>query len=236
MMTTTTTTNGVLHHDAPALEGLEHSLGDLPFDLGRWRKLTALALAEGEKRRGRVQAGISEAVAEAEAALARLDGELDVLRRALALEPLHPQEQRSPAENTPAPEPPPTEPLPVAPWVQALVEREEAPLPPPPEIKVGTRTGMGVGYRASLYLLEVAQASNAGGLTRRQAELATRGWGTATLRDGLKRLVDDGLLERIERGVYRLTDAGRNAPPAPPGMLPLKEPQEEAAEAGAHGR
>ena len=135
-------------------------------------------------------------------------------------EPL--QEECSPAENHGAP-------LPVAPWVQALVEREEGKdLPPPPEIRQGQRTGMGVGYRASLYLLEVAQASKTGELTRRQAELACKGWGPGTIRDGLKRLADDGLVERPERGVYRLTEAGRNAPPAPPGMLPLKEPEEEA--------
>ena len=236
------TTNGVLL-DSPALEGLEQSLGGLAFDLGRWRKLTELALAEGEKRRERVRQGISEAVAEAEGALRRLDADLDVLRRALALVPIDfqpvAQPQSSPAENPPAPEPAPG---PVAPWVQALVDREEgkdAPvsaLGPPPEIRQGQRTGMGVGYRASLYLLEVAQANTTGELTRRQAELACNGWGPGTIRDGLKRLTDDGLVERPERGLYRLTDAGRNAPSAPPGMLPLREPKEEEPAGALAGR
>ena len=117
----------------------------------------------------------------------------------------------------------------------SLIPDDDA--PPLPELpRRGVRTGGGPGRAAGTYLLGVLQQTQDGELTPRRARLACQGWSEGTVQDGLERLLRDGLVERPERGVYRLTDAGRNAPPAPPGMLPLQEPEEEAAEAGAHGR
>jgi hypothetical protein len=47
------------------------------------------------------------------------------------------------------------------------------------------------------------------------------------VRDGLRRLVDDGMLERTSPGTYRLTPAGLAAGPSEAGMLPLLEPAAE---------
>jgi hypothetical protein len=169
----------------------------LSFDYARWRKLTELAVAEGEKR----LADTHQAIRDAQAAVLLREQELDVLRRALALAPRA-------AGAAPAPKRPRALPAPrVEPW-------------------------SGIGGRAAAYLLELVRVSGRDGLTRAQAVLACKGWGDGTIGDGFKRLLTDGYLERVERGVYRLTEAGRAAPPVPPGTLPLTEPVREEAAAG----
>jgi len=89
--------------------------------------------------------------------------------------------------------------------------------------------GGGVGRAAATYLLEVmttrlAQSGEAG-FTTHLAMLSSRGWPRTTVESGLRRLVADGLIERVALGRYELTDAGRAAPPAGPGRLPLLPPR-----------
>lgn len=84
--------------------------------------------------------------------------------------------------------------------------------------------GMGPGYRAGRYLLEVLQQRPDGMFTVKEAHLACKGWRETTINDGLRRLVTDGLVERPQRGHYRLTDKGRQEGPAD--TLPLQEPEE----------
>jgi len=105
--------------------------------------------------------------------------------------------------------------------ILALCPQEQDPLPALP--RKGTRTGQGVGGTAGRYLLGVLQATTDGQLTRRRAELACRGWSGGTVEDGLTWLLHQGLAERPERGVYRLTARGRDASPGPLPRLPLRD-------------
>src|SRR5215217_6843145 len=59
----------------------------LSFDYARWRKLTELAVVEGEKR----LVDTHQAIRDAQQAVLLREQELDVLRRALALTPTAPQ-------------------------------------------------------------------------------------------------------------------------------------------------
>jgi hypothetical protein len=68
-------------------------------------------------------------------------------------------------------------------------------------------------------------------LTPDVVALSCKGWARSTVRDGLRRLVDDGMLERTSPGCYRLTPAGLAAGPSAAGMLPVIEPDPEREEA-----
>lgn len=218
-MTTNGAPNGT-HPDPAALMGT--------FDFEKWRRLTELAIAEGEKRLAQAR----EAIAEARDAVEKRERELDVLRRALSLEvlphvPHVPHALDGAAVVSPLP-PPPTPSGGAGPAV--LVP---AGLPPPPEIGRAVRDGKGTGYRAGMYLLEVIRLRGDGTLSYRQAVLACNTWSAKTVQDGLTRLVRDGLVERYDKGAYRLTEAGCDLcadGPVPAVLLPLSDPGREEAE------
>jgi len=194
------------------------------FDFQQWYALTEKAIAECERRLAVAQDTARAATAAVEAH----QRELVVLRRALA---------GSPERPAPAPREP-TRPL--------LPEAASAGRPP--TILRGVRTGKGPGSQSAAYLLEVArvrvhvkaekrQGSNGhavvdlsldGGeaLTPETIALSCKGWARSTVRDGLRRLVDDGQLERTSPGTFRLTEAGLAAGLVRDAPLPLLEPPE----------
>lgn len=218
------TTNGTPKPPDDALGLVGH------FHIDKWRKLTELAVQEGEKR----LAQALEAINEAQDAVLQRQRELDVLRRALTLE-VQPAPSPAPiVANGLSVHPPAPTPAPVRDAVLALTrspdEAEVVALPPPPEIGKTVRDGNGNGYRAGMYLMEVIRLRGDGTLSRAQAILACSGWKIGTVQDGLHRLLRDGLLERYGKGLYRLTQAGRDLcadGPVPAVLLPLSDPGRE---------
>ena len=186
------------------------------FDFAAWRSLTERAIAECERRLALAQHTARTAAAAVEAH----QQELAVLRRALTGS----SERPAPTGGAVTP---------------AAVGR-------PPTILRGVRTGKGPGSQSAAYLLEVArvrvhvkaekrQGSNGhatvdlaldGGeaLTPETIALSCKGWARSTVRDGLRRLVDDGQLERTSPGTFRLTEAGLAAGLVRDAPLPLLEP------------
>ena len=168
------------------------------FGFEEWRALTAKALAEGERR----HAAARERLEEAEHALTRRLAELDVLRRALELEPITRRVVGAPA--------------PLGKGAHPATEDEGL--------------GQGPGFRASKYILEVVvqrhRQSGQTAFSARTVTLACRGWPETTIAGGLRRLLKDGYVVRTARGQYELTEAGRQAPPAPAHLLPLMAPRE----------
>jgi hypothetical protein len=178
---------------APGLEGVVGT-----FDFQKWRRLTERALEEGERRYAAARAHLEEA----EWALAQRLAELDVLRRALELEPITRR-----AVGAPAP-------------------LGKGARPTTPE----EGQGQGPGFRASVYILETVvqryRHSGVATFSARTVTLACRGWPETTIAGGLRRLRKDGLVVRTSRGQYELTEAGKQAPPAPARLLPLMAPRE----------
>jgi hypothetical protein len=90
--------------------------------------------------------------------------------------------------------------------------------------------GAGVGHQAAVFLLEVLttrfRQSGDPAFTTGLAKLAANGWSTTTIKSGLRRLLADGMIERLGPGAYRLTEFGRGQPPAAAGTLPLLPPRE----------
>ena len=193
------------------------------FNFAAWRALTERAIAECERRLELAQQTARAATAAVEAH----QRELVVLRRALA--------GSLPSLREPPPAPPGGGPR---------AGRTGS----PPTILRGVRTGKGPGSQSAAYLLEVArvrvsvkaekrQGSNGhavvdlsldGGeaLTPETIALSCKGWARSTVRDGLRRLVDDGQLERTSPGTFRLTEAGLAAGLVRDEPLPLLEPPE----------
>jgi hypothetical protein len=189
------------------------------FDFQQWYALTEKAIAECERRLALAQDTARAAAAAVEAH----QRELVVLRRALTGSPERPS---SGLRETP-------------PHLLSEAGR-------PPTILRGVRTGKGPGSQSAAYLLEVArvrvhvkaekrQGSNGhatvdlaldGGeaLTPETIALSCKGWARSTVRDGLRRLVDDGQLERTSPGTFRLTEAGLAAGLVRDAPLPLLEP------------
>ena len=163
------------------------------FDFQKWRRLTAAALEEGERRYATARAHFDEA---AQALNQRL-AELDVLRRALELEPITRRVVGAPT--------------PLGKGARPVTPEEGQ--------------GQGPGFRASKYILEVArmrfQQSGTDTFSARTVTLACRGWPETTIAGGLRRLLKDGLVVRTSRGQYQLTEDGRRAPPTPARLLPL---------------
>lgn len=123
----------------------------------------------------------------------------------------------------------------------------------PPEMKKGTRTGLGPGSQAGLYLLETArirvgvnaerrlpglhgrpdaeqrravdvEQDGRDALTEEAIALSCRGWKRSTVRDGVRWLLESGLLARTDEHTYRMTQAGWDFGPV--AHLPLLEPNE----------
>ena len=154
------------------------------FGFQEWRTLTAKALAEGERR----YAAAREHFEEAAQALNQRLAELDVLRRALELEPIT-------RRVVGAPTPP-------GKGSRPATEAEGL--------------GQGPGFRASRYILEVAvqrfRHSGQTAFSARTITLACRGWPETTIASGLKRLLKDGYIERTARGQYGSRSRGSRRP------------------------
>lgn len=236
------TTNGT-HTPAPAAAPA--------FDFDAWQRLTRAALVQGEQH---LDAARREH-AEAGAAIARMEQQMAILRRALALSPSATVTPTTTASLRLVPPP-------AAPALGPITSAAPSPARPavvgaPPQILRGVRTGKGAGSQSAAYLLELARVRVAvkadrrvpgrrpgadgmagvdleldGGeaLTPETVWLSCRGWAKSTVRDGLRRLMEDGLLERTAPGTYRLTHAGLAAGPSEAGMLPLREPVDDARE------
>jgi hypothetical protein len=207
------TGNGTVRAHAPTADAFAGR-----FDFQQWYALTEKAIAECERRLEVAQQTARAAAAAVEAH----QQELVVLRRALTGS----SERPAPTGGAVTP---------------AAAGR-------PPTILRGVRTGKGPGSQSAAYLLEVArvrvhvkaekrQGSNGhatvdlaldGGeaLTPETIALSCKGWARSTVRDGLRRLVDDGMLERTSPGTFRLTEAGLAHGPAGAATLPLLEPTE----------
>jgi hypothetical protein len=212
------------------------------FDYRQWRAITERALATVRAQHAQVSQELRRVQRDVERLgeqAARLDGEIAFLERALALDAAAPDSPTAapsgPAPALPggAPRTPEALPLPL-------------PLPLPPPMKKGSRSGVGVGGRAGMYLLEVARIrtqvqaeqrtgrphgapvdlaqDGAGALTHAVIRLACKGWASSTITVGLRRLVADGYLTRTSPGVYALTEYGVAAGPRSDARLPLTDP------------
>jgi DNA-binding HxlR family transcriptional regulator len=170
------------------------------FDFAAWRRMTELALAEGERRYGEAQDHLEAA----QSALRQRLAELDVLRRALQLEPL----------------------------VHRL--GRPTPLGKGTRLDDGEGPGYRASRYLLEVALTRFRQSGVATFSTRIAVLACRGWPETTVSGGLRRLVKDGFVVRTGRGQYLLTELGQRQPPAAAGDLPLMVPREpEPVEASA---
>ena len=170
------------------------------FDFAAWRRMTELALAEGERR----YAAAEDHLAEAQSALRQRLAELDVLRRALQLEPL----------------------------VHRL--GRPTPLGKGTRLDDGEGPGYRASRYLLEVAMTRFRQSGVATFSTRIAVLACKGWPETTVSGGLRRLVKDGLVERTGRGQYLLTELGQRQPPARASELPLMAPRDpEPAEVSA---
>ena len=216
---------------APPVRGEALPAGN--FDYRAWRGITERALATVREQHAQVSQARRRVQREGDRLseqASRLEREIAFLERALALDAAAP-EPSVPVLALPA---------------GAVLEPEARPLPPPPSMKKGSRSGVGVGGRAGMYLLEVARIrtqvqaeqrtgrphgapvdlaqDGAGALTHDVIRLACKGWASSTITVGLRRLVADGYLTRTSPGVYALTEYGLAAGPRSAARLPLADP------------